>query len=100
MRSRLLNQIPKTLRSSGKKNSSSGSRGRSTISQQQQHQQQQQRYALQQRLFSAHNIRMSRIVLGVEGCAMAMSLAEGVSGAESNLPRGWDVGVAEDDDGG
>mmetsp|Transcript_2013 Transcript_2013/g.2985 ORF Transcript_2013/g.2985 Transcript_2013/m.2985 type:complete len:101 (-) Transcript_2013:33-335(-) len=100
MRSRLLNQIPKTLRSSG---NSSGSRGRRsapqmmnplrpTISQ--------QRHALQQRLFSTHNIRMSRIVVGVEGCTMAMALVEGMSGAEANLPRGWDIGVAEEDDGG
>mmetsp|Transcript_21884 Transcript_21884/g.35824 ORF Transcript_21884/g.35824 Transcript_21884/m.35824 type:complete len:87 (-) Transcript_21884:266-526(-) len=86
MRSRLLNQIPKTLRSLTKSTSSQSPT------------QIQQRHALQQRLFSTNTIKMTRTALGVEGCSLL--LLEGVAAAEPNLPRGWDAGVAVDDDGG
>mmetsp|Transcript_30824 Transcript_30824/g.52645 ORF Transcript_30824/g.52645 Transcript_30824/m.52645 type:complete len:124 (-) Transcript_30824:249-620(-) len=123
MRSRLLKQIPQALRSSsstggGRRpmipsssasssslSSSSSSQSRTTtIAQKMQHQQ--QRNALQQRLFSTNNTNVmkntSRIALGVEGCSAALTLLleGGVGMAEPNLPRGWDAGVAVDDDGG
>lgn len=65
----------------------------------------QRRQALQQRLFSANcndvNVRVARIAMGVEGCTLAMLLLDGgVAGAEPNLPRGWDAGLMDDDDGG
>lgn len=109
MRSRLLNQIPKAIRSSG--GSSTKQCGRSTpltspssastaTQSQIHHQRQSQSSAMmQQRLFGTNNINMARTALGVEGCSIALSLVlEGVV-VEPNLPRGWDAGV-EDDDGG
>mmetsp|Transcript_46442 Transcript_46442/g.97600 ORF Transcript_46442/g.97600 Transcript_46442/m.97600 type:complete len:125 (-) Transcript_46442:250-624(-) len=124
MRSRLLKQIPQALRSSsstggGRRpmipsssasssslSSSSSSQSRTTTIAQKMNQHQQQRQALQQRLFSTNNTNVmkntSRIALGVEGCSAALTLLleGGVGMAEPNLPRGWDAGVAVDDDGG
>eukprot|EP00578_Thalassiosira_sp_NH16_P022169 CAMPEP_0181104124 /NCGR_PEP_ID=MMETSP1071-20121207/15250_1 /TAXON_ID=35127 /ORGANISM="Thalassiosira sp., Strain NH16" /LENGTH=150 /DNA_ID=CAMNT_0023187281 /DNA_START=58 /DNA_END=509 /DNA_ORIENTATION=- len=102
MRSRLLNQVPKALRTSGR--SSGAGRGRSSpISQSSPSStiriQSRQRHALQQRLFSTSNVRITRTALGVEACSSALALIEGIE-AEPNLPRGWDAGIAVDDDGG
>lgn len=98
MRFRILNQIPKTLRSS----ISSPSQGRSAIrpSQIQMKIHQTNKTTLQQRLFSnSNNIRIARLAVGVEGCASVMTLlVEGVT-VEPNLPRGWDAGVTDDDGG-
>ena len=98
MRFRILNQIPKTLRSS----ISSPSQGRSAIrpSQLQMKIHQTNKTTLQQRLFSnSNNIRIARLAVGVEGCTSVMTLlVEGVT-VEPNLPRGWDAGVTDDDGG-
>ena len=98
MRFRILNQIPKTLRSS----ISSPSQGQSAIrpSQIQMKIHQTNNTTLQQRLFSNSNyIRIARLAVGVEGCTSVMTLlVEGVT-VEPNLPRGWDAGVTDDDGG-
>ena len=104
MRSRLINQMPKAIRSSG---SSSAKQGRSTPlasasarSPTQSIHQQPSTSMMQQRLFGTNTINMVRTAVGVEGCSIALSLVlEGVV-VEPNLPRGWDAGVAVDDDGG
>lgn len=54
---------------------------------------------LQRRLFSGNAItQSSRAAIAVEGCSTLLSTLEG--NADPNLPRGWDAGVMDDDDGG
>lgn len=54
---------------------------------------------LQRRLFSGNTItQSSRAAIVVEGCSTLLSTLEG--NADPNLPRGWDAGVMDDDDGG
>lgn len=54
---------------------------------------------LQRRLFSGNTItQSSRAAIAVEGCSTLLSTLEG--NADPNLPRGWDAGVMDDDDGG
>lgn len=54
---------------------------------------------LQRRLFSGNAItQSSRAAIVVEGCSTLLSTLEG--NADPNLPRGWDAGVMDDDDGG
>lgn len=54
---------------------------------------------LQRRLFSGNVItQSSRAAIVVEGCSTLLSTLEG--NADPNLPRGWDAGVMDDDDGG
>ena len=56
---------------------------------------------LQRRLFSVSGnaiTQSSRAAIVVEGCSTLLSTLEG--NADPNLPRGWDAGVMDDDDGG
>ena len=54
---------------------------------------------LQRRLFSGNAItQSSRAAIVVEGCSTLLSTLEG--NVDPNLPRGWDAGVMDDDDGG
>jgi hypothetical protein len=53
---------------------------------------------LQRRLFSGNVIQTSRAALVIEGCSTLLTTLDGIS--DPNLPRGWDAGVMDDDDGG
>lgn len=54
--------------------------------------------ALQRRLLSGNVVQTSRAALVVEGSSIVLNTLEGIS--DPNLPRGWDAGVMDDDDGG
>lgn len=54
--------------------------------------------ALQRRLLSGNVVQTSRAALVVEGSSIVLTTLEGTS--DPNLPRGWDAGVMDDDDGG
>ncbi len=54
--------------------------------------------ALQRRLLSGNVIQTSRAALVVEGSSVLLTTLEAAS--DPNLPRGWDAGVMDDDDGG
>ena len=113
MRSQILNQIPKAFRRgspSGRRppppppstHSHTNSLQNNSIQnlklQIEQQQQRQSSTSLKQRLFSTSTIRMSRSAFVLEGCTTALNL---MGTAEPNLMRGWDAGVAlEEDDGG
>ena len=104
MRSRILNQIPKALRTSPTTGASCKGKTPSSQSQTiktiiQQRQTSSSSASMQQRLFGTNTIRLTRSSLGVEGCSTVLSVINGVV-VEPNLPRGWDAGVAVDDDGG
>mmetsp|Transcript_23198 Transcript_23198/g.48182 ORF Transcript_23198/g.48182 Transcript_23198/m.48182 type:complete len:111 (+) Transcript_23198:331-663(+) len=110
MRSRILHRIPKSLHNLTSKTPSSSTSPKSslmtmTTNSQTLKQRAHQLKSMEQRLFSSNNIvnsnifKSTRAAIGVEGCTSALSLL-GTKGAEPNLPRGWDAGVAVDDDGG
>ena len=107
MRFRILNNIPKALRSSGGCPQNSSGRistvrqCRSSTPQPSQHQPISIQ-KIQQRLFTnnSNTVQLARTAICVEGCTTALTLlVEGVH-LEPNLPRGWDAGVMDDDDGG
>ena len=106
MRFRLLNNIPKALRSSV--GCSQNNSGRiSTVRQcrsstPQPSHQPISIQKIQQRLFTnnSNTVQLARKAICVEGCTTALTLlVEGVN-VEPNLPRGWDAGVMDDDDDG
>jgi hypothetical protein len=103
-----MNQVSKSFRLSGGQSSSAGARQSTNQTTQipsfqatlQRNLQTKRtgKLALQRRLFSGNVIQTSRAALVVEGCSTFLTTLEGIS--DPNLPRGWDAGVMDDDDGG
>lgn len=103
-----MNQMSKSFRLSGGQSSTSSARqSTNQITQMPSYQATLQRTlqtqstgkaALQRRLVSGNVIQSSRAALVVEGSSVLLTTLEGVS--DPNLPRGWDAGVMDDDDGG
>ena len=54
--------------------------------------------ALQRRLLSGNVVQTSRAALVVEGSSIVLTTLE--ANSDPNMPRGWDAGVMDDDDGG
>mmetsp|Transcript_62 Transcript_62/g.98 ORF Transcript_62/g.98 Transcript_62/m.98 type:complete len:110 (+) Transcript_62:222-551(+) len=109
MRFRFMNQMSKSFRLSGGQSSSVGARQstnlmtqmpsfQATLQRTLQTNNSTGKVALQRRLLSGNVIQTSRAALVVEGSSVVLTTLEGIS--DPNLPRGWDAGVMDDDDGG
>mmetsp|Transcript_1335 Transcript_1335/g.2187 ORF Transcript_1335/g.2187 Transcript_1335/m.2187 type:complete len:109 (-) Transcript_1335:1529-1855(-) len=108
MRFRFMNQMSKSFRLSGGQSSSVGARqSTNQMTQMPSFQATVQRtlqtkstgkVALQRRLLSGNVIQTSRAALVVEGASIVLTTLEGIF--DPSLPRGWDAGVMDDDDGG
>lgn len=104
-----MNQMSKSFRLSGGQSSSAGARQstnqmsqmpsfQATVQRTLQTNNNTGKVALQRRLLSGNAIQSSRAALVVEGASVVLTTLEGIS--DPNLPRGWDAGVMDDDDGG
>ena len=97
-----MNQLSNSFRLSGGQTSSSAG-ARQTTTQMSSLQRSLQtkitgKAAIQRRLISGNIIQNSRAALVVEGSSILATALDGTT--NPSLPRGWDEGVMDDDDGG
>lgn len=113
MRFRFMNQMQKSLYSTGAVSCSSPTTSLSSVlgsikssqtlcMQQKSGSCSRQRLAFLQKRLSSDNttVRIARVALGVELCSAVSSILLDIAAVDQNLPRGWDAGVDVDDDGG